>query len=52
MPQYAGASPGSSMAWHPIRGIGRQLPGVTLQLGQILKRVGAAQLTAVNQRHK
>ena len=37
---------------HPRRRVGRQFPGVPLQFGQVVERVGAAQLRGVNQTHE
>ena len=37
---------------HPLRWVGRQFLGVPLQLGQIVERVGAAQLAGVDQAHE
>ena len=37
---------------HPLGGVGRQFPGMLLQLDQVVERVGATQLARVNQAHK
>ena len=38
--------------WHPLRGPGRQVLTMALQLDQIVEGVDGTQLTGVNQAHK
>lgn len=37
---------------HPLGGIGSQFPGILLELGQVVERIGSARLAGVDQAHE
>ncbi len=37
---------------HPLRWVGRQLPGMPLQLGEVVEGIGSIQLAGVDQAHE